>query len=100
MAHAAEILREAADLAGDHRRILRDHRHYSDPMADTIYAGRRKEICPICRGKLLRPEYQPLRILGVNYGDLLTKPVEELSQIMKAHSNALPAEEKSFQRCL
>lgn len=76
--------------------FLRDHRHYSDPMADTIYAGRRKEICPICRGKLLRPEYQPLRILGVNYGDLLTKPVEELSQIMKAHSNALPAEEKIF----
>ena len=67
--------------------FLRDHRHYSDPMADTVYAGRRKEICPICGGKLLRSEYQSLLLWGVSYGELLTKPVVELNRIMDAHAD-------------
>lgn len=76
--------------------FLRDHRHYSDPMADTVYAGRRKEICPICGGKLLRSEYQSLLLWGVSYGELLTKPVVELNRIMDAHADKHPASEKIF----
>lgn len=74
--------------------FLRDHHHYSDPMAETVYAGRRKELCPVCRGKLLRPEYQKLQLLGVSYGELLTRPVGELSRTVDARPYTIPAAER------
>lgn len=74
--------------------FLRDHHHYSDPMAETVYAGRRKELCPVCRGKLLRPEYQELQFLGVSYGELLTRPVGELSRTVDARPYKIPAAER------
>lgn len=74
--------------------FLRDHRHYSDPRTETIYASRRKELCPVCRGKLLRPEYQGLHLLGVSYGELLTRPVGDLSQTVNARPYKLPAAER------
>lgn len=74
--------------------FLRDHRHYSDPMAETVYGGRRKELCPVCGGELLRPEYRELRLLGVSYGELLTRPVGELSRRVDARPYQIPAAER------
>ena len=74
--------------------FLRDHRHYSDPMAETVYAGRRKELCPVCMGKLLRPEYQKLQLLGVSYGELLIRPARVLRCTMDARSYNTPAAER------
>ena len=72
--------------------FLRDHRHYSDPGAEAVYAGRRRVSCPVCGGGLLRPEYRGLRLLGVSYGELLTRPVGELRRVMDAGGS--PAAEK------
>ena len=74
--------------------FLRDHRHYSDSAAESVYAGRRKELCPICAGKLLRPEYQEIRILGVSYGELLTMPIEYLNRAMDTPPYAAPSADK------
>lgn len=74
--------------------FLRDHRHYSDPGAEIIYAGRRRFPCPVCEGNLLRPEYRGLRLLGVSYGELLTRPAGDLSRMMDAGANRAPAAEK------
>lgn len=74
--------------------FLRDHRHYSDSMAEPVYDGRRKELCPVCGGELLRPEYRGLRLLGVSYGELLIRPVGELNRRVDARPYQIPAAER------
>lgn len=76
--------------------FLQNHHHYPDPMAEKLYTARRKESCPVCGGELLRPEYRKLQFLGMTYGELMTKPVQDLNHAVDARACCIPAAKKAL----
>lgn len=76
--------------------FLRDHRYYSDPTAELLYASRKKTCCPVCGGKLLKPEYRELKLLDVTYGELMTTPVEVLRRSVGIHTCHIPSAKKAM----
>lgn len=58
--------------------FLQNHNYYPDPMAVKVFATRKKELCPVCKGKLLKKEYFDLDFWDMTYVELLTLPVSRL----------------------
>lgn len=64
------------------------HKYYPEKDSDAVFKKKKRITCPICGGTKVQKVFSSYTLWGLNYGEIISLPINELNKIICRYENS------------